>query len=57
MPLSDPAFRAIFEDSPIGICVGDYNLKVIDVNADAFVRASAAAMIVREPCPDCRAKA
>jgi PAS domain S-box-containing protein len=33
MRLSDPAFRAIFEDSPIGICVVDRNLKVVDVNA------------------------
>jgi PAS domain S-box-containing protein len=32
MRLSDPAFRAIFEDSPIGICVVDRNLKVVDVN-------------------------
>jgi PAS domain S-box-containing protein len=33
MRLSDPAFRAIFEDSPIGIVVVDRNLKVVDVNA------------------------
>ena len=33
MRLADPAFRAIFEDSPIGICVVDRNIKVIDVNA------------------------
>lgn len=33
MRLADPAFRAIFEDSPIGICVVDRNLKVVDVNA------------------------
>jgi PAS domain S-box-containing protein len=33
MRLSDPAFRAIFEDSPIGICVVDRNMKVVDVNA------------------------
>jgi PAS domain S-box-containing protein len=32
MGLADPAFRAIFEDSPIGICVVDRNLKVVDVN-------------------------
>ena len=32
MRQTDPAFRAIFEDSPIGICVLDQNLKVIDVN-------------------------
>ena len=33
MRLSDPAFRAIFEDSPVGICVIDRNMKVVDVNA------------------------
>jgi len=33
MRLADPAFRAIFEDSPVGICVVDRNLKVVDVNA------------------------
>ncbi len=33
MALADPAFRAIFEDSPVGICVVDRNLKVVDVNA------------------------
>lgn len=32
MRLADPAFRAIFEDSPIGICVVDRNMKVVDVN-------------------------
>ena len=32
MRLADPAFRAIFEDSPVGICVVDRNLKVVDVN-------------------------
>jgi len=32
MRLADPAFRAIFEDSPIGICVVDRNIKVVDVN-------------------------
>jgi PAS domain S-box-containing protein len=31
--LADPAFRAIFEDSPIGICVVDKDLNVVDVNA------------------------
>jgi PAS domain S-box-containing protein len=30
--LADPAFRAIFEDSPIGICVIDGTAKVVDVN-------------------------
>lgn len=33
MRLADPAFRAIFEDSPVGICVVDRNLRVVDVNA------------------------
>ena len=33
MPLADPAFRAIFEDAPIGICVVDKDLNVVDVNA------------------------
>lgn len=33
MSLGDPAFRAIFEDSPIGIVVVDADLKVVDVNA------------------------
>jgi PAS domain S-box-containing protein len=33
MSLSDPAFRAIFEDAPFGICVVDRDLKVVEVNA------------------------
>jgi PAS domain S-box-containing protein len=33
MSLADPAFRAIFEDAPIGIVVVDADLKVVDVNA------------------------
>ena len=33
MRLSDPAFRAIFEDAPIGICVVDKDMNVVDVNA------------------------
>jgi PAS domain S-box-containing protein len=33
MSLADPAFRAIFEDSPIGIVIVDGDLKIIDVNA------------------------
>ena len=33
MRLSDPAFRAIFEDSPVGICVFDGVGRVVDVNA------------------------
>ena len=37
MRLSDPAFRAIFEDSPVGICVVDRNLRVVDVN-DAYCK-------------------
>ena len=37
MRLGDPTFRAIFEDSPIGICVVDKDVKVIDVN-DAYCR-------------------
>lgn len=30
--LADPAFRAIFEDAPIGIVVVDGSMKVVDVN-------------------------
>jgi PAS domain S-box-containing protein len=37
MSLSDPAFRAIFEDAPLGICVVDKDLKIVDVN-DAYCR-------------------
>lgn len=33
MGLADPAFRAIFEDAPIGIVVVDKDLKVVDINA------------------------
>lgn len=33
MSLSDPAFRALFEDAPIGIVIADEQLKVVDVNA------------------------
>lgn len=33
MGLADPAFRAIFEDAPIGIVVVDASMKVVDVNA------------------------
>jgi PAS domain S-box-containing protein len=33
MGLTDPAFRAIFEHAPFGICVVDLDLKVVDVNA------------------------
>ncbi len=29
----DPGFRAIFEDSPVGICVVDKDLRVVNVNA------------------------
>ena len=35
MPLTNPAFRAIFEDAPFGICVVDESLKVVEVN-DAY---------------------
>lgn len=35
MRLSDPAFRAIFEDAPFGIAVVDRGLKIVDVN-DAY---------------------
>jgi PAS domain S-box-containing protein len=35
MSLQDPAFRAIFEDAPIGIVVVDGNMKIVDVN-DAY---------------------
>jgi hypothetical protein len=31
MRLADRAFRAIFEDSPAGICAVDQNIKAIDV--------------------------
>jgi PAS domain S-box-containing protein len=37
MSLSDPAFRAIFEDAPLGICVVDKDLTIVDVN-DAYCR-------------------
>jgi len=33
MALSDPAFRAIFEDAPFGIVVVDRDMKVVEVNA------------------------
>lgn len=33
MGLKDPAFRAIFENAPFGICVVDQDLKVVEVNA------------------------
>jgi PAS domain S-box-containing protein len=33
MRLSDPAFRAIFEDAPIGISIVDRDLNIVDVNA------------------------
>jgi PAS domain S-box-containing protein len=33
MRLVDPAFRAIFEDSPVGICIVDKDLRVVNVNA------------------------
>ena len=52
MRLADPAFRAIFEDSPIGICVVDRNLKVVDVNAaycDMLGRTEAEVMAAHIP--------
>ena len=52
MRLADPAFRAIFEDSPIGICVVDRNLKVVDVNAaycDMLGRTEAEVMTAHIP--------
>ena len=62
MPLADPAFRAIFEDSPIGICVVDRDLKVVDVNAaycEMLGRTEAEVMASRVPDfthPDDRAR-
>ena len=50
--MADPAFRAIFEDSPIGICVVDRNLKVVDVNAaycDMLGRTEAEVMTAHIP--------
>ena len=35
MSLQDPAFRALFEDAPVGIVVVDRDMKVVDVN-DAY---------------------
>ena len=32
-PLTDPAFRALFEDAPIGIVIVDEHLKIVDINA------------------------
>jgi PAS domain S-box-containing protein len=32
-PLTDPAFRALFEDAPIGIVIVDRQLKIVDINA------------------------
>jgi PAS domain S-box-containing protein len=52
MPLADPAFRAIFEDSPVGICVVDRNLKVVDVNqayCDMLGRTEAEVMAAHVP--------
>jgi PAS domain S-box-containing protein len=52
MRLTDPAFRAIFEDSPIGICVVDRNLKVVDANAaycDMLGRTEAEVMLAHIP--------
>jgi PAS domain S-box-containing protein len=52
MGLADPAFRAIFEDSPIGICVVDRDLRVVDVNAaycEMLGRTEAEVMASRVP--------
>jgi len=52
VPLTDPAFRAIFEDSPIGICVVDRNMKVVDVNGaycDMLGRTEAEVMAAHIP--------
>lgn len=52
MALADPAFRAIFEDSPVGICVVDRNLKVVDVNqayCDMLGRTEAEVMTAHIP--------
>lgn len=35
MSLQDPAFRALFEDAPVGIVVVDRDMRVVDVN-DAY---------------------
>ncbi|HET7747617.1 MAG TPA: PAS domain S-box protein [Vicinamibacteria bacterium] len=32
-PLADPAFRALFEDAPIGIVIVDEPLRIVDINA------------------------
>ncbi len=37
MSLQDPAFRALFEDAPVGIVVVDKNQRVVDVN-DAYCK-------------------
>jgi PAS domain S-box-containing protein len=50
--LSDPAFRAIFEDAPIGICVVDKDLNVVEVNAaycEMLGRTEAEVMSARVP--------
>lgn len=52
MSLSDPAFRAIFEDAPFGIVVADENLKVVDVNqayCDMLGRTEAEVMAMSVP--------
>ena len=52
MRLADPSFRAIFEDSPIGICVVDKDLNVVDVNAaycEMLGRTEAEVMVSRVP--------
>ena len=52
MRLADPAFRAIFEDAPVGIIVVDKDLKVVDVNAaycEMLGRTEAEVMVSRVP--------
>ena len=37
MSLQDPAFRALFEDAPVGIVIVDRNMRIVDVN-DAYCK-------------------
>jgi PAS domain S-box-containing protein len=37
MSLQDPAFRALFEDAPVGIVVVDRNMRIVDIN-DAYCK-------------------
>ena len=71
MPLSDPAFRVIFENAPVGIVVVDRDLKVVDVNAayrklrdeqgywahvEGYLRAHGGLEVSHESCPECARK-